>query len=142
MVPKESQFDLTYSYWIFAWFLLFYFGYTTYNPNIWLIIASIENLSALLIGIYNNQPLLRTVMFIVINFFIKVVPIYLLWNTPYRLEDFIAGIHLLLIYLLWCLIRLGSINNMIQYAKNIYNANLHNKPSTPLITFLAKWYNL
>jgi hypothetical protein len=48
----DYRFDYVFSYWIFAWFLLYEFGYTSYNPKIALIIALIENIGILCLMIY------------------------------------------------------------------------------------------
>jgi len=142
MVPKEAQFDLTPSYWIFTWFLLFYFGFTSYNPKIWLILALMESI---FVGIHFVTYQLKTplipLLYIIINVCIKVIPIYLVRNTPYRWADFNAGIVLLAVQTIWAIIRLGSIENLIQYYKMISGINRKGgKPSTPLISLLSHYF--
>jgi hypothetical protein len=139
MVPKESQFEFTFSYWIFFWFLIYYFGYTKYNPKIWLIIGLILNTFQVRIMI-NNRNFKALLDFFIINFFIKMLPIYLLWNSKNTIVDFNAGIVLLIIFFIWMLFRLGSIKNIIKYFKNMHYLLVNNKPSTPLITLLDKIY--
>jgi hypothetical protein len=41
MVPL--RFDFIFSYWILLWFLFYYFNYTEYCPNSWLILGIINN---------------------------------------------------------------------------------------------------
>lgn len=137
MVPKESQFDFTFSYWIFVWFLIYYFGITKYNPKIWLMIALGFN-SFQLIDMIIRKNYIRGFFFIVINILIKIIPIYLLWNTKNKVSDFVAGLVLSVIFFLWVLFRIGSIENIIKYFKNMRQLEINNKPSTPLITFFEK----
>jgi hypothetical protein len=135
MVPKEAEFEYTFSYWIFAWFLLYYFKFTNYNPKIWLIIAIIINIYNKIFGNYKINYL-RIILLIIITFFIKILPLYLLRNTKYKFIDFIAGIVLILIFFLFMFFRLGSIQNIKKYFKNLDDAEKLNKPSTPLIAFI------
>jgi len=134
MVPKEAKFEYTFSYWIFAWFLLYYFKITKYNPKIWLVIALVINIFQQIFRIY-KKDYIRIILFTIINFFIKILPLYLLRNTKYKFIDFIAGCILFIVFFLFMFYRLGSVANIIKYFNNLKNAQKHNKPSTPLITF-------
>jgi len=134
MVPKEAKFEYTFSYWIFSWFLLYYFKITKYNPKIWLVIALVINIFQQIFRIY-KKDYIRIILFTIINFFIKILPLYLLRNTKYKFIDFIAGCILFIVFFLFMFYRLGSVANIIKYFNNLKNAQKHNKPSTPLITF-------
>ena len=48
----STRIDFTFSYWIFAWFILYQLNIIKYNPKIFLILASIENLILLFMMIY------------------------------------------------------------------------------------------
>jgi hypothetical protein len=139
MIPKEAKFEYTFSYWLFAWFILYYFKITKYNPKIWLIIGVIINIFQTIVKLYNKKYI-KIINYIIVNFFIKFLPLYLLRNTKYKFIDFIVGIILLIVFLLFLLLSLGSITNIIKYFKNLKDAEKYNKPSTPLITFLNKIY--
>jgi len=143
MVPKEPTFEFTFSYWIFAWFLIYYYGFTKYNPKIWLMIALIINIVSYLIGFKKNKnSYLLTILYTIINFCIKIIPIYLLRNTVSNLKDFIAGIVLLILFFLWLFFRMGSIKDIIQYFENLFEKEKKNKPSTPLISFIFKLFHI
>jgi hypothetical protein len=96
-----ARFDFVFSYWIFAWFLLYYYKYVTYNPLLLLIVAGIENVVLLSLMIYYKNPLFTILLFIIINTFIKIIPIYLLRNTNITRCDIKSYIIVFLIYLLW-----------------------------------------
>ena len=137
MVPKDPTFEFTFSYWIFVWFLIYYFGFTKYNPKIWLMIALIIKIVPYLIGLRkNNNGYLLIIYYMIINFFIKIIPLYLLRNTVSNLKDFIAGIVLLILFFLWLFIRMGSIKDIIQYFENLFEKEKNNKPSTPLVSLI------
>jgi hypothetical protein len=138
MVPKHPTFEFTFSYWIFAWFLIYYFGFTKYNPKIWLIIALIINIYNYLFGYNKNKNYFLNILYFIINFFIKIIPLYLLFNTKIKFSDFIAGLVLLNVFFLWLLFRMGSIKNIIQYFKMLFKKEKNNKPSTPLINFFIQ----
>ena len=75
------------SYWIFAWYVLYMFNLTKYNPKIWLIILSISVLIISLIILYykNYKSFFLCILF---NIIIKVIPILSIWNTKTLMRDF------------------------------------------------------
>ena len=48
------RFDLVYSYWIFAWYLLYIFKIIPYNPKLVLIIGVVENFLGLIFTYFLN----------------------------------------------------------------------------------------
>ena len=125
------------SYWIFAWFLIYYFGFTKYNPKIWLIIALIENIIILFFMTKSGKINLKIFTVFIVTIIIKVIPIYLVRNTEYKLTDFIVGIVMFFVYICWVFIRLGY-NKAEQYIRNIILNTDFNKPMTPMIYQLQK----
>ena len=93
MVPRL---DFVFSYWIFAWWLLYAAGFTSFNPKLILILGIIENLIGLLF-----LPTEKILFYLVINLFIKVIPLYLVWNTQVQQRDIVFTFVLFLIYLVW-----------------------------------------
>ena len=91
-----QRFDYVFSYWLFAWYLVYEFGLVPFNPLPFLAIAAIVNLFELLLG-YVGTPGL----FILINIFIKIIPIYSLRGIPVRMTDIYAGFAYVLLYLSW-----------------------------------------
>ena len=98
MIPRI---DLTFSYWIFAWYLLYICKITIYNPLSFLIIGLILDIIYVLILFYYKNPLNYIFLTIFINLFIKVLPIWTLRNTKIKNKDIIAGSILFFIFACW-----------------------------------------
>ena len=133
------RFEFTFSYWIFAWFLVYYFGFTKYNPKIWLIIGlALGILGDIIMSLIHADfiNLHFLIQFIIINVFLKAIPIYILRNTRIKMKDFIAGIALLCIFFVWVYIRLGSVSEIFNYINDLIKLKRQDKPSTPLINYL------
>lgn len=128
--------DYVFSYWIFAWFLLYYFKLVSFNPLFALILATIENTMLLLLMIYYKVHIINIISFIVINFFIKVLPIIYLWKSKIILRDIIALVVLYLIYIVWLYI--NKQYNFLNIQMDIYNSLIHGKSETPFMALVAK----
>ena len=135
---EDQTFDLAFSYWIFIWFLFYYFKLIPYNPKMFLILALIHNIILCLLYIYFGDSIILIVLFLVIIVFIKIIPLWILRNTPYKGTDFIAGSLLFILFNVWKYIRLGSIKNIIDYDKNEWNQLKSRRPVTPLLSLLYK----
>jgi hypothetical protein len=133
-MKPNPRIDLVFSYWIFAWYLLYIFKITRYNPKLYLWLGLIENLAYLGLMIYYNNSFLYISLFIFINTFIKVIPLITLTNTPYKMSDIIAGFILFLLYLGWLWFNdMLNITNLIKTAKN-------NNPNTmPFVYYASKF---
>ena len=130
--------DLVFSYWIFAWFLLYEFHVTDYNPKMWLILGVIENAVMLLFMIYYKNSAWFILLFIFINTWIKLVPLWILRSTQFTSSDFMAGLILFAVYLCWVYINYGSFKNVWRQIKSSVSKIQHAEPSTPLIQYLFK----
>jgi hypothetical protein len=106
---KDSyRFDYVFSYWIFAWFIFYYFKLTTLSPLFILIIGVIDNIILYFSFIDKKENFLR-IEFIIINFFIKILPLYYLIvvenkTNKLKLNDVLSSLLLFLIYILWLII--------------------------------------
>jgi hypothetical protein len=114
--------------------LFFYFKYTDYNPKLWLILAIILNIIEIFFMIYYNNPILYVILFLIINFFIKVIPLYLLRNNPFRTKDFLFGIIIFIVYLFWLFI---NKTNFYEIIKNNFNDIRIKKIGTPMIYYIT-----
>ena len=68
--------DLVFSYWIFVWYLLYKFRIVKYNPKLALIISLFENIIILVLMIFYLNNIINILIFCVLNFFIKVLPLW------------------------------------------------------------------
>jgi len=129
----DYRVDYLFSYWIFAWFLLYMFGFTSYNPKIALILALIENIGVLGLMIYFKNSFIYIFFFCIINFFIKVLPVWLLRNTKFEWKDFYVMVALFMVYILWLLINLVDFK---KYITDRYQQLEHNSHSGPLMQYI------
>ena len=125
--------DYVFSYWIFAWFLLYYMNITKYNPFFALLISLIENIVLLILMIYYSVSIKSIISFILINLFIKILPILYLRKSKIKLSDIIVTCILFLIYLVWL-----YVNNKISIQKEIVNSLINEKSETPIMYWINK----
>jgi len=135
----KGRFDYIFSYWIFAWYVLYEIKIVDYNPKFALTIGIIENIIILCFMFYYNNSVIYIFLFCFINFFIKIIPLWRLRNITYDQYDIIVSICLFIIYLSWLLFNRVNISVMIQ---NSINSIKNNKPNTPFIYYINKYYDL
>ena len=130
--------DYLFSNWIFIWYLLYITGiFTKNNPKINIILALIMNIYVIYLLIYNKQ---FYILFLIITiiFFIKIIPLITLRNTKIKLDDFLFGFILFLIYCLW--ITLYHKKNVLILIKDLYFDNKYIKNyELQLIVYLNKY---
>ena len=91
--------DFIFSYWIFAWYLLYMARITVYSPKFGLIIAVIEAIiSFLLIKTADRFTMVSTVIIVSC---IKIIPLITLWREPIRQKDIWVLFTLFMIYNIW-----------------------------------------
>ena len=102
-IVSIPRFDLLFSYWIFAWYVLYMLNVVPYNPKLALILAVFENIGMLLMMIfYLHVPSNTVIGFLGINILVKVIPLYTVWNKRIHLhEDMSRLLYLFLFYLFW-----------------------------------------
>jgi hypothetical protein len=131
------RFDLVFSYWIFAWFVCYYFHITTYNPKLLLIVGLFENSIMFFLMLFYKTRIKTIIYFCMINFFIKIVPLYYLQTTTIQLRDIYASLILTLLFTVWLFINHESITKNRQ---QIMNALLYGKGQTPMIELIEKTF--
>jgi signal transduction histidine kinase len=127
--------DLVFSYWIYAWFILYELKITEYSPKFPLILGIIHNLIMLIFMLLYGTSIRTIFYFIVINTLIKVIPLYYLRNEAIKLNDiyFTAGLFLLFIF--WLHLNEQSLVGNI---KLIHDSLLYGKEQTPFMALLNK----
>lgn len=129
-----NRYDFIFSYWIFAWYVLYELQLVSYNPKGVLLLALIENVIILGMLFYYSNPYILS--FCIVNFFIKVIPLWRVWNTPYRRRDVYATLVLFCVYVVWVWIHDNHILNTVQQKLNNVKQK---KPIGPMITLLQKY---
>ena len=83
-----ERIDFIFSYWIFAWYLLYIFKIVdAYNPKFAIIAGLIENLCILLMMIYYNTKIKLVILFVIMMIILKIIPIYTIWNKNIQSKD-------------------------------------------------------
>jgi hypothetical protein len=95
-MTTSLRFDFVFSYWITTLWVLYITGFTHLNPKLLLVLGVIENTI-----LFFFLPKEKRFIFIFINFFIKVVPLYTVWNTKILKKDVVQSTLLFLAYLAW-----------------------------------------
>ena len=134
----KNRFDFVFSYWIFAWYIFYALGVTTYSPKAFLILSVSINVLIFLLMIYYKNLLIYIVLFIVANFIIKVAPIFFLRNVSNKPRDYYAGLGLFIIYNIWLNINGTS---FIEILKNQYSAIVKNEARTPFMHYAVNFFN-
>jgi hypothetical protein len=128
--------DLIFSYWIFVWYILYILKLIHYSPKIFLII-SIFYIIITTIYMIHNFSIKIIVTFIIINFIIKVIPLYTIKNDKYNINDFLFGIFLFILYIIWVFYRKKNINKIYN---NIFPFN--SNKDLPIVLYLVNKYIL
>ena len=127
--------DLVFSYWIYLWYLLYTFKVTKYSPKFPLILGLIDNIIMLILMISYGTSRRTILYFIIINIFIKVVPLYYLRNDSIKNTDIYFTVSLFIIFVIWLHINEES---LIGNIKIIYDSLLYGKDQTPFMAFINK----
>ena len=132
---KSLRFDLVFSYWIFAWFILYLFNITPYSPKFAFILGLIENIFLLIMMIIRGTKRITIFYFLIINFIIKVLPIYYLRAETIRIKDVYMTTLLFVIFILWL-----DLNNIsiIENIKVIYKSLIYGENKTPFMKFISR----
>jgi archaellum biogenesis protein FlaJ (TadC family) len=131
----SNRFDFVFSYWIFAWYILYICNIVKYNPKWALTIGLIENVGILFLMFFYKHSIINIFLFCFINFFIKVLPLWSLRNSKYDRMGIYSLIVLFFIYLSWV-----KINNIP--FKNAYGWIKTKNDPGPSTHYIKKILNL
>lgn len=130
--------DLVFSYWIFAWYLLYIYRVpfiTNYSPKFAIGLGIIENIFTFLFMLFGSSSKETLLLFVIINTFIKLLPFYTLNNEHIHMKDIYALFVLFFIYSIWVALNGESV---IEYQNKILNSLAQNKNETPIMYLLHK----
>jgi len=101
---NTNRFDFVFSYWIFAWFLLYWFKWIDFSPKLALLLGVMENL-VLFVFIILRKSWIFVFSFVVINLLIKILPLYLLRKEKINIHrDLSILIFIFFLYVSWIFI--------------------------------------
>jgi len=101
---KSHNFTYLFSYWIFLWFIIYYLGYfKEYNPKLALTVGmAFEIFLIVLMLFFNNVSITYVLFFLLVQGFIKLIPLYILRNESINLiPDLKSTFVVFLIYSAW-----------------------------------------
>ena len=130
------RFDLVFSYWIFAWYLLYMAKIVSYKPKLAILLGIIDN-TIMLLGMILYGSNLRTILsFITINVFIKLLPYYSLRHETIRISDWKPTIIVFLIYCFWLYL---NKENLTGNYKKVFDSLINNRDDTPAMQLFKKF---
>lgn len=131
---------IPFSYVIFAWYVLYQFKKVSYNPFWWLWVGLVTNLLQLSAMVYYHNDALYIILFCLMNFFLKILPIYSLWDTFSKKfqfnTDILPGFVLLVVYIL--LLFKGSLENGKKTLEKYFTSIQQNRPVSPFVYYVSK----
>lgn len=130
--------DLIFTYWVYVWYLAYMIKLTPYNPKLALIIGIAINILLAILVLVNSGKISSIIPFLVVNTFLKGVPLYTIYNTKITRKDIYAMFGLFLIYMIWLHINNKSIIEIVQ---KIYESIIHDKNETPAIAIISRIYS-
>jgi hypothetical protein len=142
------RFDYLFSYWIFAWFLVFYFVdkgttagkwiYKYLNPTIALWIALMESLVTFVYLLILHPRLDYTIKMLAMMFFIKAFPLYLIRRYPIHWKnDILVTLILFAIYNVYLYF---NDTNVIDIYRRTFTAFKEGTNQTPLFSLMDSLY--
>ena len=88
--------DFIFSYWLFAWYLLYMARIIIYSPKFGLIIAVIESVISYMLLKRSSK-----ISFAIVTVCIKILPLITLWREPIRQRDISVLFVLFVVYNVW-----------------------------------------
>jgi hypothetical protein len=93
--------DYLFSYWVFAWYILYITGILTHNPKFAILVALLENIVVLVSMLYLRVNPKKIYYFFIMILLVKGIPLWTLRKTTITKRDVAATIGLLLMYVGW-----------------------------------------
>jgi hypothetical protein len=135
-MTKPLRIDLVFSYWIYFWYILYAFRIIKFSPKFPLILGLIDNFIMLVLMLLFGTSRRTIFYFIIVNTFIKIVPLYYLRNEPIKKIDIYFTCILFLIFIIWLHINKQSLFGNI---KLIHDSLIYGKDKTPFMSFVKKF---
>ena len=93
--------DYLFSYWVFAWYILYMVGLVQPNPKFAIIVALLENLLMLTSMLYAKVNLKKIIYLSIIILLAKIIPLWTVRNNPIKSRDIYATVGVFLMYIGW-----------------------------------------
>ena len=120
--------DLIFSFWILVWLLLYFMHIVTIAPKFLVLVGVVVNIVLVVILMMSKSSFYYIFRFFFINFWIKIFPLYFLFDVSITYTELVYSFLLFIVYLLWL-----YANNQTFY--NVYNTIIHVKKYNDTTTF-------
>ena len=127
--------DLVFSYWIYFWFILYAFKFTSFSPKFPLIIGLIDNFIMLILMLSYGTSRETIFYFIIINIIIKIFPLYYLRSESIKIKDIYFTAILFLVFILWLHLNEQSLMGNL---KLVHDSLLYGQNKTPFLELINK----
>ena len=127
-----KRFDFVFSNWMFVWFILHQLLLVSYSPVLLFYLGLLGNFVILFIMLYYSYPYVG--LFILIVFLFKGVPLWLMRNEPFCMEDLYVSIGVFMVYLLWMAVNRQNVFTLFSSHIKSIQAN---KPWGPITEFFV-----
>lgn len=132
--------DFIFSYWIFAWFLIYYaVPYDIPSPKLSILFALIENIAELFFLLTVEPTMWKIVLFILMIVVMKGIPLYLLRNVPIVFSKDILS--LIVVFLLYNAYLFARNTNVVAVYNTINTSLKKGDDQTPLYWMANKLYS-
>ena len=141
--------DKIISYWIFVWYLIYIVLYINNpksyfvkycNPYLAFILAILFNIIQLLYMFLKKTNSKTIVFFVIVLFFIKIIPLYTLQETHIHIKQDLFNIFIVLfVYIIYIYVVYKE--NIITIYKNILDSIINNNQNTPIMYILNKMFS-
>ena len=137
---KALRVDFVFSYWIYAWYLLYIFTPLNiyYSPKFALILGLFDNIIMFIMMLLYGTNKETVFYFVIINTIIKVVPLYYLIHEKVQLKNVYFTFGIFFLFILWLHINKQSLTGNI---KLIYDSFIYGENKTPFMALLKKIQN-
>jgi hypothetical protein len=96
------RFDITFSYWILTWYILYLAGIVKASPKLAILLGLIINSTLVLSFIFVGVSLQTIATFVLLMLLMKVIPYWTLRRVPFSFKrDIPTLLSLYLVYLIW-----------------------------------------
>ena len=129
------RFDLIFSYWVFAWYILYITSIVDFSPKFAIYIALIASIWLMGIMAYYNTDIFDTTIFIILIFIMKLIPLFTLRKESVKLRDVYTFIIIFAIYEIYIQCNGWTFRKQ----RELYISFNGGKLTTPFITFLRKY---
>ena len=118
----KIRLEYIFSVWVFIIYVIYICKFIIFNPKFLLIFANLFNIVIISYLIAKKCPIEEIIKYIIITFFIKMLPLYTLLNTNIILNDIIISFIIFFIYIIYAI---TNNKNIVYEYFNLINVFLY-----------------